>query len=135
MKIKLFIICLLLLTSQVFAEIKKVDNQEIIALMKSGIPIIDIRTADEWKNTGVIQQSHLLTFFDNQGNHNTEKWMTSLKLIANKNDPVILICRSGRRSGIVAKILEEQENYTRIYDASSGMVSWINSKHKTFKPN
>ena len=135
MKTKLLSICLLLFTSLVFAEVKEVGNDEIIALMNNDVSVIDIRRADEWRNTGVIKKSSLITFFDKQGNHNTEEWMSQLKKIANENDPVIIICRSGKRSGIVSKFLDEQANYTNVYNASGGMVSWVNSKNKTVEPN
>ena len=135
MKIKLLSICLLLSTSLVFAEVQEVGNDEIIALMNNDVSIIDIRRADEWRNTGVIKQSSLITFFDKQGNHNTEEWMSQLKKIVNQDDPVIIICRSGKRSGIVSKFLDEQANYTNVYNASGGMVSWVNSKNKTVEPN
>ena len=135
MKTKLLSICLLLFTSLVFAEVKEVGNDEIIALMNNDVSVIDIRRADEWRNTGVIKQSSLITFFDKQGNHNKEEWMSQLKKIVNQNDPVIIICRSGKRSGIVSKFLDEQANYTNVYNASGGMVSWVNSKNKTIEPN
>jgi len=135
MKIKLLTICLFIFTSQVFAEVKEVNNEEMISLMKNGVPVIDIRRADEWHDTGVINQSNLLTFFDKNSNHNTEEWLPKLKKIAKKGDPVIIICRSGKRSGIVSKLLDEQANYTNVYNASGGMVSWISLKNKTVKPN
>ena len=135
MKIKLLTICLFIFTSQVFAEVKEVNNEEMISLMKNGVPVIDIRRADEWHDTGVINQSNLLTFFDKNGNHNTEEWLPKSKKIAKKGDPVIIICRSGKRSGIVSKLLDEQANYTNVYNASGGMVSWISLKNKTVKPN
>jgi len=135
MKTKLLTICLLLFTSNVFAEVKEVNNEEIIALMQSGVPIIDIRRADEWRDTGIIKQSNLITFFDKKGNHNIEKWMSELKKIANESDPVIIICRSGGRSRIVANLLDQEANYSSVYDATNGMLSWINSKNKTVKPD
>ena len=135
MKTKLLTICLLLFTSNVFAEVKEVNNEEIIALMQSGVPIIDIRRSDEWHDTGVIKQSNLITFFDKKGNHNIEKWMSELKKIANESDPVIIICRSGGRSRIVANLLDQEANYSNVYDATNGMLSWINSKNKTVKPD
>ena len=135
MKTKIFTIIFLLFASQVFAEVKEVNNQEIKSLMQSGVPIIDIRRASEWQDTGVIKQSHLMTFFDKKGNHNIDKWLPKLKKIAKEGDPVIIICRSGKRSGIVSKFLDEQANYKNVYNASGGMVSWVNSKNKTIEPN
>jgi len=135
MKNKLLTICLLLFTSQVFAEVKEVGNNEIIALMNSDVSIIDIRRADEWQDTGVIKHSNLITFFDKQGNHNEDEWMAKLKKIVNENDPVIIICKSGKRSGIVSKYLDEQANYTNVDNASGVRVSWLNSKNKIIQPN
>ena len=135
MKKKLITICLYILTAQAFAEVKEVNNQEIMSLMQSGVPIIDIRRAEEWNDTGVIKQSNLLTFFDKQGNHNIDKWLPELKNIAKESDPVIIICRSGKRSGIVSKFLDEQANFINVYNASGGMLSWVGSKNKTVKPN
>jgi len=135
MKIKLLTICLFIFTSQVFADVKQVNNEEIITLIQNGVSVIDVRRADEWHNTGVIKQSNLLTFFDKQGNYNTDKWLSELKKIAKEGDPVIIICRSGKRSGIVAKLLDEQANYTNVYNASGGIVSWVNSKNKTTQPS
>ena len=135
MKIKLLIIFLFLFTSQVFADVRDANNQDIITLMKKGVPVIDIRRAEEWQDTGVIKQSHLITFFDNKGNHNIEEWLPKLKKIVNEDEPVIIICRSGKRSGMVSKFLDEDANYSNVYNASGGILSWINSKNKTVKPN
>jgi len=135
MKIKLFIVCLLFFAFQVNAEVKEVNNQEIINLINKNVPIIDIRRSDEWRDTGIIKGSILLTFFDKKGNSNIEKWLSKLKKIAREGDPLIIICRSGRRSAIVSKFLNEQENYTNVFNASGGILSWISSKNKTVQPN
>ena len=135
MKTKIFIIILLSLTAQAFAEVKEADNQEIISLMQSGVPIIDIRRAEEWSDTGVIKQSNLLTFFDKQGKYNIDKWLPELKKIVKEGDPVIIICRSGRRSGIVSKFLDEQAYYANVYNASGGILSWISSKNEIIQPD
>ena len=118
MKIKLLIACLLFFAFQVNAEVKDVNNQEIINLINKNVPIIDIRRSAEWRDTGIIKGSILLTFFDKKGNSNTEKWLPELKKIAREGDPVIIICRSGRRSAIVSKFLNEQANYTNVFNAS-----------------
>ena len=135
MKTKIFIIILLSLSAQAFAEVKEADNHEIISLMQSGVPIIDIRRASEWQDTGVIKQSNLITFFNKKGNYNLKDWLSKLKKIAKEGEPVIIICRSGRRSGIVSKFLDEQANYSNVYNATGGILSWISSKNKTVQPN
>tara|TARA_B100001093_G_scaffold449558_1_gene455820 strand:- start:153 stop:560 length:408 start_codon:yes stop_codon:yes gene_type:complete len=135
MNLKLLAACLILSSANVLAEVKNINNHEIISLMKSGVPVVDIRRADEWRDTGVINQSNLLTFFDKKGNHNTEKWLPKLRKIAKEGDPVIIICRSGRRSGIVSKFLDEQANYKSVYNASGGILSWLSSKNKIIQPD
>ena len=109
------------------------EAKEIKELLKSGVSIIDIRTPAEWKNTGIIPKSNLLTFFDNSGNYNFDKWQKELKKIVSNNDPFVLICRSGRRSGIVANMISKESNAI-IYDANGGINSWINADLKVIKP-
>ena len=120
---------------RLFAGIYEVNNKKIITLLESGVPLIDIRTKREWHETGVIKKSNLLTFFDKDGNYNVKEWMSKLKKIASKKDPVIIICRSGRRSRIVANFLDLKENYTTVYHATDGITSWIDVKNKTVKPD
>ena len=106
---------ILLFSTQLFAEINEVNNNKIKILMESGVPLIDIRTEKEWHETGVINQSKLLTFFDKDGNYNVKEWMSKLKKIASNKDPVIIICRSGRRSRIVANFLDEKKNIIQLF--------------------
>ena len=103
--------------------------------MESGVPLIDIRTKREWYETGVIKKSNLLTFFDKDGNYNVKEWMSKLKKIASNKDPVIIICRSGRRSRIVSNFLDQEANYSNVYHATNGILSWIDSKNRTVKPD
>ena len=97
MKIKLLSLTLffLLNSSQSFAEIYEVNNEKIKMLLENGVPLIDIRTEGEWHETGVINSSHLLTFFDKDGNYDFKKWMIEVEEIADENGPVIIMCRSG----------------------------------------
>ncbi len=88
---------ILLFSTQLFAEINEVNNNKIKILMESGVPLIDIRTEGEWHETGVINQSKLLTFFDKDGNSNVKKWMLELEKIASKKDPVIIICKKWQK--------------------------------------
>ena len=65
----------LLNSIQLFAEIYEVDNEKIKMLLENSVPLIDIRTEGEWRETGIINNSYLLTFFDNEGNYDFKKWM------------------------------------------------------------
>ena len=137
MKIKLLALTLffLLNSTQLFAEIYEVNNEKIKMLLGNNVPLIDIRTEGEWYKTGVINSSHLLTFFDNDGNYDYKKWMTELGKIADENGSVIIICRSGRRSRIVSNMIIKENSEYLIYHATNGIKSWIESSNKTVKPD
>ena len=134
MKLKILLF-FLFFPKLIFAEVIKVNNEEIIELMQNGVPIVDIRTSNEWVDTGVIDDSNLLTFFDKDGKYNTDLWLSKLERLIDIDKPFILICRSGKRSGRASKYLDEQFNYEKLYDATNGMLSWINAKNKIVKPN
>ena len=127
-------IFLMIYSMSLFAEIIEVNNDKIKKLIKFGIPLVDIRTEGEWYETGVIDQSNLLTFFDKYGNSKVEEWITKFEKIAGRKDPVIIICRSGRRSRVVANYLVQKENYLTVYHATNGIKSWIESNNKIVEP-
>jgi len=135
MKIRFYIkiIVGLLIVKFTFAEVIDVNDQEIIKLSNLNIPIVDVRRSSEWVQTGVIANSILLTFFDEEGNYNFDEWYDKLQQEINVTDPIILICRSGKRSKVVANMINEKFN-TIIYNAQSGMNSWISKKLITVEP-
>ena len=137
MKIKLLALTLLFLLNsiQLFAEIYEVNNEKIKMLLESSVPLIDIRTEGEWLETGVINISHLMTFFDKDGNYDFTKWIIELGKIADENGPVIIICRTGRRSRIVSNMIIKENSEYQIYHATNGIKSWIESSNKTVKPD
>ncbi len=137
MKIKLLALTLFFLmkTPQLFAEIHEVNNEKIKILLESSVPLIDIRTEGEWHETGVINSSHLLTFFKKDGNYDFKKWMYEVGQIVDENGPIIIICRSGRRSRIVSNMIIKENSEYIIYHATNGIKSWIESSNKTIKPN
>ena len=135
MKIKLLALTIffLLNSTQLFAEIYEVNNEKIKMLLESNVPLIDIRTEGEWHETGVIKSSYLLTFFDKDGNYDFKKWMMEVEGIADENGPVIIMCRSGRRSRIVSNMIIKGNSEYLIYHATNGIKSWIESSNKTVK--
>ena len=127
------IVCLLPLKF-VFADIVDVNNEQIKELFKNNIPIVDVRRSSEWDQTGVVPKSILLTFFDKEGNYNYDEWYEKLLLEIDEDKPIILICRTGRRTAIIAKMMEIKKFDNVIYNAKSGITSWINEKLITVKP-
>ena len=127
------IIVCLVIVKFAYAEVIDVNDQEMIKLSNANIPIVDVRRSAEWVQTGVIPKSILLTFFDDEGNYNFDEWFEKLQLEISVTDPIILICRSGKRSKVVANMIDEKFN-TIIYNAQSGINSWINKKFITVEP-
>jgi rhodanese-related sulfurtransferase len=119
--------CLALASLLAHAEIIDIDNAELARLTKSGIPLIDVRTLPEWQETGIISDSKLLTFFDEQGHYDAASWLEKLKPIATPNQAVIVICRSGNRTKAVSQFLSQQAGYTKVYNVKSGIKGWISS--------
>ena len=106
------------------AEIVNIDNAELARLTASGVALIDIRTAGEWKESGVIAGSRLITFYDEQGRSDPPRWLAQLKAVAKPGQPVILVCRSGRRSDAAAKFLAAQAAYPTVYNVAKGLNGW-----------
>ena len=133
-RICLSCICFLFTVKTTFAEIVNVNNQQIKELSKINIPIVDVRRSSEWDQTGVVPKSILLTFFDKEGNYNYDEWYEKLRLEIGEGKPIILICRTGRRTKIIAKMMEIKNFDNVIYNAKSGITSWIDEKLITVKP-
>ncbi len=126
-------ICFLLTVKTTFAEIVNVNNQQIRELSKINIPIVDVRRSSEWYQTGIVPNSILLTFFDKKGNYNLDEWYKQLSLKINEGEPIILICRTGRRTKMIAEMMDKKFDHV-IYNANGGITSWIDEKLKTVKP-
>tara|TARA_Y100000813_G_C24077765_1_gene311899 strand:- start:413 stop:829 length:417 start_codon:yes stop_codon:yes gene_type:complete len=131
---KIILIINVLIASFAFSDVIEIGNIELKSLLQKNIPLIDIRRKDEWKSTGIVENSILMTFFDKNGKANTNEWLKELNKIANKNDPVILICRTGRRTGIISKFLSEKVGYRLIYDVTDGITDWIKKGNTVVNP-
>ena len=103
---------------------KNIDNAELKKLLKDGVKIYDIRRADEWKQTGVIAGSRKLTLFDARGGQNKDFMPTFLQEVK-KDEPVIIICRTGNRSSIASKFFAEKLGYKNVYNVKHGITNWI----------
>ena len=131
---KIILIINLLFASLALSDVIEIGNIELKSLLQKKIPLIDIRRKDEWKSTGIVENSILMTFFDKDGKANTNEWLKELNKIAKKNDPVILICRTGRRTGIISKFLSEKVGYRLIYDVTDGITDWIKKGNTVVNP-
>ena len=126
-------ICFLFFIKPIYADVVNINNDQIRELSKINIPIVDIRRSSEWNQTGVVPKSILLTFFDKNGKYNFDEWYANLRLKINEGKPIILICRTGRRTKIIAEMMDKKLDNV-IYNAQDGITSWINAKLPTVKP-
>lgn len=122
-----------LLSFSAMAEIKDIDNSTLQKLLKDKVALVDIRTPEEWKETGIVEGSHLLTFFDKNGRYNIDAWMNDFEKIANKNQPVILICRTGNRTTTVSNFLDKKMGYHTVYNVKKGILDWIKTGNPIVK--
>jgi rhodanese-related sulfurtransferase len=120
---------LLLLLAACTADLgyTNVDNDELLKLQAQGIPLYDVRRAEEWRETGVVKGSKRLTFVDASGQLSPQFMPEFTRSIA-KDVPVILICRTGNRSSVLAKYLVEKLGYTHVYNVTHGISGWLGEK-------
>ncbi len=134
-KIYFIILGLILFSQSSFADAQKVSTGHLKNLISEGVPLIDIRTSREWSETGIIEGSYQITFFNEKGEVNISQWLLNFDKIADRQKPFILICRSGRRTGVVSKYLDKNFDFFKIYDATDGINGWKKSNKLIFKSN
>ena len=84
-----------------------------------GAKLIDVRTRAEWSYVGRIPgavQIELLTY---PGNRPNPEFLAELAEHADKNEPVLFICRSGGRSHNAA-MLAQKAGYAAAYNVLEG---------------
>jgi|TARA_B100000929_G_scaffold280241_1_gene258065 rhodanese-related sulfurtransferase len=77
--------------------------------------LVDVRTHDEY-NSGYIENSLNIDYLSNDFSENVEK--------LDKNTPIVLYCRSGRRSSLSANKLSKL-GFKEIYNLEGGILDWI----------
>lgn len=106
MKINRLLAALIVATGLGFAaDIAKIEPSAAAALIADGKAVlVDVREPAEWAETGVVAVATLLAKSDFDGLQTD--WKPFLE--KNKEQQIILYCRSGNRSGMVAKALAEK---------------------------
>ena len=101
-----------------------VDNKQLKTMLDQGVPIFDIRRPEEWKQTGVIDGSQKLTFVDKSGRLQPD-FLPKFTAGIPKDQPVILISRTGNRTSSLARHLSKEMGYTNIYNVKNGITFWM----------
>jgi rhodanese-related sulfurtransferase len=122
------LLLLLILTASLFGELyNEYPSQKIL---DSKIPIIDIRTPGEWVETGIVEDSIPIMFWDEKGGYDVEAFLAELNQKVDTKKPFALICRTGSRTSIVADFLAKQLNYD-VVNVLGGIVYLKAMKLKT----
>jgi len=95
------------------AEYRRITPQEAMTMMSGDVIILDVRTQEEF-DSGHIKNAILLPDFDVR-----EK---AESVISDKNQTILVYCRSGRRSEAASRELVDL-GYTRVYDFG-GINDW-----------
>lgn len=111
---------------QVFAgQLTGITPEELQQLRNQGALLVDIRTEEEWRATGLVPGSQKLTFFDASGHYDKDAWLKQLKFLLKSSDqPLVLICRSGSRSSTVGKMLVDEAGFGKVFHLEKGIRAW-----------
>ena len=111
-KINSFIIFFFYIYS--YSQPYSINYNEYLELSKiNKFQLIDVRTYDEY-NTNRLKNAINIDFYDSLFLKRFKKF--------NREDNILLYCRSGRRSMIGAEILVKN-GYKKIYDLKGGVIS------------
>ena len=126
---KKIILGLLLLSLSLFAEVTDVVvTPEFVNSTK--MKIIDIRTPEEWRETGIVKGAYTLTFFNKNGDYDIYSFLNSLNKIVKKDEKFALICRTGSRTKMVSNFLGNKLNY-HVVNLKGGLMKLLQDGYKT----
>ena len=103
---------------------KDLSPTELMTYQSNGVVIVDIRRAEEWKDTGIINGAKTITAFTKSGSLHPDFQTDFTKLVSEPDTPFVLYCRSGRRTGILRDALETSMGFTKAMHLLGGIVGW-----------
>ncbi len=118
-----------------FGAFKSLSNKEFQQKQEQGVAVIDVRRAEEWEEYGVIEGSHKITFFDESGQYDLDKFLKEFtKVVTSKEQPFILVCAHANRTKMIGELLGIKLRYTNIYELYDGINwGWIDKGLKTVR--
>ena len=127
---KNLLIVFILFTKFVNAEVVNINNRELSNLIEQEIKIIDVRTQNEWKSTGIIKGSLLISLLNKNKKFIFEDWYEIFKKKLNRNNSIIFICASGVRSNYISHLVKKKKPDLIVYNLKKGINNWIRSGYK-----
>ncbi len=106
-----------------------INNTELATLLEDKVTLVDIRRPEEWKQTGVVSGSNMITLFTSRGGVNPD-FVSELQKVSSPDKPVILICRTGNRTRAASTMLVKQLEYQKVYNVTRGIKGWIADKRE-----
>ncbi len=111
-----------------------IDNAQLVTKMEKGIKLIDIRRAEEWQQTGIVEGSIKSTAFNGQGQFQ-QSFLAMLKKTVQPDEEFAIICRTGNRTSNLSNWLATKGGYKKVLNVKDGIVSWMAENRPTSKPN
>jgi len=116
--LKKIILLLTLLAVSLFAEVKNAYiSQQIV---ESALPIVDVRTPPEWKETGLLKGAIPIMFFNEQGKPDINAFLKELNAKVDTTKPFGIICHTGSRTSMIAPWMSQELNY-KVVNLQGGM--------------
>ncbi|MBT4301753.1 MAG: peptidylprolyl isomerase [Gammaproteobacteria bacterium] len=111
-----------------------IDNDELNALLKEGgVTLVDIRRPEEWKQTGIIEGSEMITAFTKRGGLDPQFGKKFLQRFT-AEDRVVLICRTGNRTARLSQALIKEMGWKNVYNVEKGITDWIKRGNPVVQP-
>lgn len=98
-------------------------------LEDSDMVIVDIRTAPEWAQTGIVKGSHCVTFFETDGSYDEVAFLKAMDALGGKDQEIGLICRTGSRTHQVAMFMA-QKGY-KVKNLAGGVMKLMGEGYAT----
>ena len=127
---KIVIVIFILFTKFVNAEVININNKELSNLIEKEIKIVDVRTQNEWKSTGIIKGSFLMSLLNKDKKFIFKDWYEMFNNKFSKNKSIIFICASGVRSNYISHLVQRKKPDLKIYNLEKGINDWIRSGNK-----
>lgn len=98
------------------------DQTEAMIKKDPTVQLIDLRTPEEIKRTGMIQGARAINFY-------AQDFDTQIARL-DKSKPVVVYCAAGGRSPQAAAKMSKM-GFSKVYDYSGGMNDWKSKGKKT----
>lgn len=97
------------------SKIPQVKVEQAEKAIAAGVQILDVRTREEW-DQGHLKDAKLATVTE-------DGFLDKAKALLDPKKPVLVYCRSGRRSALATEQLRAA-GFTPVHDLAGGIIAW-----------